>query len=241
MCSVVYCSTQCSSPVCQFVIALVCCSMERLAQGKPYWLELLPKRAAWTSSALRYECMLLFPYLHPLKRLKASYLLQINKKILQILKNASNSRCNVLEIAFKSKKKIWGKHMARSLLVLVTAVSLLLLVLFTPLHGWVYTRRFQGNYECVHSEEILFKTANLVKQNLNITSKGMSYAHKKDELSWLTWLIQLFSVFLQGPELLSKYIGASEQAVRDVFQRFVSKSSITFSWLVIPQITLFNF
>ena len=28
-----------------------------------------------------------------------------------------------------------------------------------------------------------------------------------------------FSPFIQGPELLSKYIGASEQSVRDTFQR----------------------
>lgn len=33
-------------------------------------------------------------------------------------------------------------------------------------------------------------------------------------------------VFLQGPELLSKYIGASEQAVRDVFQRSVQRHSL---------------
>lgn len=33
-------------------------------------------------------------------------------------------------------------------------------------------------------------------------------------------LVGLFR--LKGPELLSKYIGASEQAVRDVFQRCVS-------------------
>ena len=30
---------------------------------------------------------------------------------------------------------------------------------------------------------------------------------------------QTFWYFLQGPELLSKYIGASEQAVRDTFDR----------------------
>ena len=29
-----------------------------------------------------------------------------------------------------------------------------------------------------------------------------------------------YDVPLQGPELLSKYIGASEQAVRDVFVRY---------------------
>ena len=28
-------------------------------------------------------------------------------------------------------------------------------------------------------------------------------------------------LYTQGPELLSKYIGASEQAVRDVFVRYV--------------------
>lgn len=38
---------------------------------------------------------------------------------------------------------------------------------------------------------------------------------------WMSWCIVMSSVFLQGPELLSKYIGASEQAVRDVFQRSV--------------------
>jgi len=30
-------------------------------------------------------------------------------------------------------------------------------------------------------------------------------------------------VVLQGPELLSKYIGASELAVRDIFTRYVSE------------------
>lgn len=38
---------------------------------------------------------------------------------------------------------------------------------------------------------------------------------------WMSWCIVMSCVFLQGPELLSKYIGASEQAVRDVFQRSV--------------------
>jgi len=38
---------------------------------------------------------------------------------------------------------------------------------------------------------------------------------------WMSWCIVMSYVFLQGPELLSKYIGASEQAVRDVFQRSV--------------------
>lgn len=31
-----------------------------------------------------------------------------------------------------------------------------------------------------------------------------------------------FKLSLQGPELLSKYIGASEKGVRDVFQRLVN-------------------
>jgi len=36
-------------------------------------------------------------------------------------------------------------------------------------------------------------------------------------------------VFSQGPELLNKYIGASEQAVRDVFVRYIHLSVVTIS------------
>ncbi len=44
--------------------------------------------------------------------------------------------------------------------------------------------------------------------------------------SYLYLCIVMPYVFLQGPELLSKYIGASEQAVRDVFQRSVQRHSL---------------